>query len=391
MKRFLMLIVILCLGKILTAQYVYTIKADSVKITNHCDTAELILENHTQNVLGFLYNKGRGRTEFRKLFEKISDSIYISGNDTLNLSKFWIQGGNRFNTTGVLGTVDNNAVSFISNGQERMRVLNGGQIAIGTSTPTGRFSVSDSTGAYGHTIVNTYGNVNGYLRSTITNSNNGAGAAAGFLSLNDVGEGLQIYMGCSGNGYAARRAMIRSSGNNGFKLTTDKGVIQFQVGTVVPTTAGLGDTANVKMIIDSFGLRLRKADQVPYADTSTFHALVINKSDGRIYKANNVSAGNNYLSRAAISDVDYPATTSDYLIAYTVITTGRTVTLPAANTMTNKSILIKDESGSAGTHFITIDGLGSEMIDGAATKIINTNYGGIALYSNGSDWFTLPK
>ena len=33
----------------LFSQYVYTIKADSVKITN-CDSAELILENHTQGV-----------------------------------------------------------------------------------------------------------------------------------------------------------------------------------------------------------------------------------------------------------------------------------------------------------------------------------------------------
>ena len=44
------------------AQYVYTINADSVKITNHCDSAELIIQNHTQGVVGgFLYNTGNGR------------------------------------------------------------------------------------------------------------------------------------------------------------------------------------------------------------------------------------------------------------------------------------------------------------------------------------------
>jgi hypothetical protein len=69
MKKLLFLLTLLCLEKALQAQtrppYVYTIKADSVKITNSCDTAELIIENHTQNVSGFLFNKGRGRTEFR--------------------------------------------------------------------------------------------------------------------------------------------------------------------------------------------------------------------------------------------------------------------------------------------------------------------------------------
>ncbi|WP_166437108.1 hypothetical protein [Niastella caeni] len=50
-----------CLDKALRAQhpFIYPIKADSVKITNTCDTAELIIENHTQNVPGLLYKKGR--------------------------------------------------------------------------------------------------------------------------------------------------------------------------------------------------------------------------------------------------------------------------------------------------------------------------------------------
>ncbi|MBO9204510.1 MULTISPECIES: hypothetical protein [Niastella] len=48
MKRILFLLVLLCLEKTLSAQtprtpYVYSIKADSVKITNSCDTAELII------------------------------------------------------------------------------------------------------------------------------------------------------------------------------------------------------------------------------------------------------------------------------------------------------------------------------------------------------------
>src|SRR6185503_21021993 len=82
MKKLLILTVLIITVNTLSAQYVYTIKADSVKITNNCDTAELILENHTQNVLGFLYNKGRGRTEFRKVV-KLNDSTLIFGGDTL--------------------------------------------------------------------------------------------------------------------------------------------------------------------------------------------------------------------------------------------------------------------------------------------------------------------
>lgn len=84
MKKILLFLVLVCLEKALHAQYIYTIKADSVKITNSCDTAELIIENHTQNVSGFLFNKGRGRTEFRRA-SVLNDSSLLFGGDTLLL------------------------------------------------------------------------------------------------------------------------------------------------------------------------------------------------------------------------------------------------------------------------------------------------------------------
>lgn len=82
MKKILIFLVLLCIEKSLHAQYVFSIKADSVEITSTSDTAELIIENHTQNVPGFLYNKGRGRTEFRRAV-KLNDSTLVLGGDTI--------------------------------------------------------------------------------------------------------------------------------------------------------------------------------------------------------------------------------------------------------------------------------------------------------------------
>jgi hypothetical protein len=76
MKSFLIILTLLGISLFSYSQNVYQIRADSVRIYNTCDTAELILENRTQNVPGFLYNKGRGRTEFRKL---TFDSTFILG------------------------------------------------------------------------------------------------------------------------------------------------------------------------------------------------------------------------------------------------------------------------------------------------------------------------
>jgi hypothetical protein len=131
MKRILFLLILICVEKALHAQYIYTIKADSVKITNSCDTAELIIENHTQNVYGFLFNKGKGRTEFRRGLFNLSDTSFMIGADTLDIGKaigfvqgssFFRQGGNNFGSNAILGTKQNHALTFIQNGIERGRI-----------------------------------------------------------------------------------------------------------------------------------------------------------------------------------------------------------------------------------------------------------------------------
>src|SRR6187402_2851256 len=105
MKKLLIFSIVCLLLDSLSAQKVYTITADSVKITG-CDSAELIIENHSQGVPGFLYNTGRGRTVFKKALVKINDTMYMIGPDTLKIRtpNAWLQGGNTFAATGVLGT-----------------------------------------------------------------------------------------------------------------------------------------------------------------------------------------------------------------------------------------------------------------------------------------------
>ena len=132
-------IIVMLLGAMISsrAQYVYTIKADSVKLTN-CDSAELIIENHTQSVPGFLFNTGRGRTIFKRGVQKLNDSAYLIGGDTLNLgAKAWIQGGNSFNDTGFLGTLNNTHLDLYTNKLRRVRLTNNGRFLLGTTTDNG--------------------------------------------------------------------------------------------------------------------------------------------------------------------------------------------------------------------------------------------------------------
>jgi hypothetical protein len=84
------------------SQFVHKIKADSVLITNDSCSAELNLENSTKNIKGFLYNKGNGRTEFRKLI-KLNDSTIIIGEDTLGVIGNFTNGLTRTGNTIKLG------------------------------------------------------------------------------------------------------------------------------------------------------------------------------------------------------------------------------------------------------------------------------------------------
>jgi hypothetical protein len=141
-NRIFLLLILIGMGQATFAQYVYTIRADSVKITNSCDTAELIIENHTQTVPGFLYNKGRGRTEFRRGAVKINESAYLIGADTLYIPHVNANNGTSLaNGNLVLGNDPGSAAAQLMNTREIP--LNGnnvvftgaGKIGIGTNNP----------------------------------------------------------------------------------------------------------------------------------------------------------------------------------------------------------------------------------------------------------------
>jgi hypothetical protein len=92
--------------------------------------------------------------------------------------------------------------------------------------------------------------------------------------------------------------------------------------------------------------------------------------------------------RKAIQNTAYTVGQGPEIIAYTALTAPYAVNLPPARSMPNRWVVIKDEAGTAAVNNITITPAGLETIDGAASVVINTNYGSRRVYSNGSAWFT---
>jgi hypothetical protein len=100
--------------------------------------------------------------------------------------------------------------------------------------------------------------------------------------------------------------------------------------------------------------------------------------------------GGQQVARTAVSN-NYTILASDYLVAYTSTSSAFVATLPAAAAgNAGQEWVIKDESGGAATHNITVKTAGGNIdgVSGSTGLVINTNYGVLRVYSNGTNYFT---
>jgi len=91
---------------------------------------------------------------------------------------------------------------------------------------------------------------------------------------------------------------------------------------------------------------------------------------------------------ASATDYNPSALTSDYIIAITNTDSARAVTISiededSGTTSQPRIIIIKDESGGASGHNITVSLESGGNIDGSANYVINQNYQSIVLYIDG--------
>lgn len=103
-----------------------------------------------------------------------------------------------------------------------------------------------------------------------------------------------------------------------------------------------------------------------------------------------------FKKRRTVSGTGQTLAITDSIVGVDTSTVACDLTLPDPATAIGTSataswnVTVKDETGSAATHNITIKRHGTEKIDGtAADYVLNTNKGHVTLYSNGTDWLLL--
>jgi hypothetical protein len=96
--------------------------------------------------------------------------------------------------------------------------------------------------------------------------------------------------------------------------------------------------------------------------------------------------GSQSVQRTAVG-TDYVVTDGDYYLGVTDTAAARTITLPAASGREGRIYVIKDESGRARVHPITVKAQPGETVDGAAAQTISTDYGALRVICSGGKWF----
>lgn len=95
------------------------------------------------------------------------------------------------------------------------------------------------------------------------------------------------------------------------------------------------------------------------------------------------------LNYHGVANVAYTVKPWDDIVGITSLTTGVVLTFPAATGLKGKVVMIKDETGRAGTGLNTIQ-VSITPNGGSTSAQITTGFGSLKLYSNGTSWFVAP-
>jgi hypothetical protein len=236
---------------------------------------------------------------------------------------------------------------------------------------------------------------NGFFKNYLS-VGNATGQASGWTT--GQGNGIGLDVGTAGTNVAIQ-AYVNTS-NSGILNFASGGVWSFQSGGSTHFSAGSSSVTvspggtTVGQFVTAWGLQLSK----PLWFTDLGSNLLIGYQGGTGLGRPEITFTGGLAGNRTGHNANYTVVRSDCVVAVTDTTAARTITLPTSSTFcaavsagaVGKFLIIKDESGAAGTNHITITPNGTETIDGVnASVTISTNYGVVRLYadSNGH-WFT---
>ncbi len=243
---------------------------------------------------------------------------------------------------------------------------------VGSETTSGQVNVIIGVAAGGE---NTTGSYNAFYGNNAGGSNT-TGSYNSYIGINSGAGDESTGSYNTGLGYFSLHGIEGGVSNTAIGHYAGSLLVSGDSNVFVGNEAGYYETGSNKLMIDvekySNEANARDSSLI-YGD---FAADQLTINGGQLGNVTTVNAAT------------YDLLTGDYILLITYTATGAvtSLTLPTAQTVTGRTIVIKD-SGNASTNSITIDTQASQTIDGAATLVINSDYESVNLFSDGTNWY----
>jgi len=329
-------------------------------------------------------------------------TVTVAVNNTLTLGDLSVVGANNPALTITTGDIDIVAGNLVMPTTASASV---GVIKFGADPYiqffNGNTYVGDNAGNFVGTTANT-GIGNNALSSNTSGSSNtavGSGAVLGSLTSGQSNTAL---------GGAALTSLLTGNANIGIGLQTGSAYTGSESNNILIGTAQIGTAAESNVIrlgLTSGGSAHTKAfigginginvgsiaNVATVASTGQIGSAVITAGTGITVTpgANTITiaaSGTSNFTYTNVNTTPYVVLTTDEYISVDSSGGARTIQLPNAAT-SGRAYIIKDRTGSAATHNITVTTVGGAVnIDGATTYVMNNNYQAIQIIGNGSTY-----
>jgi hypothetical protein len=294
-------------------------------------------------------------------------------------------GGARPATAGNFNIVTaNSSIQFVGSGSTETLDFANTNLALGSSLPAlagGIANVSVGNTSMQSITTGVLNTVVGAQSATVLttgNSNTIIGGAAGStltLGSNNTAVGANAL-----NGYSTGTSQAGSNTALGVSAlsTIGTGTFNIGIGASAGSSLNLANSSNICIgntgtAGDNNTIRIGTQGTGTGQQSLTYIAGQLIGLSGRVMSVTTHASG------TALT-----LSLTQYIVAVDSSGGARTVNLPAAPT-TGQTYRIKDSVGSALTNNITISGNGKN-IDGAASKVLNTNYASVDLAYTGTQW-----
>ena len=147
-----------------------------------------------------------------------------------------------------------------------------------------------------------------------------------------------------------------------------------------------GNTERFRISGSNGAITFNGAFTFPVTDGQNNQILQTNGS-GQLSWNNPAVGGGNSLTVISYKTADYTASNNEVVPVNLVgASNDVTITLPAASP--DAQVIIKID-GAANGKIVTVDGNGSEQIDGSTTRTMDSDYESMHLISNGTGWLRI--